>query len=196
MNVWDGKTATFLQRVTNIVTLYVLWLIGSLPLVTLPTSTIALYEVIHEWKENGEGEVFVPFIQKYKKGMKAGFQLGLPWMMAGFLLLLDFELFLHSKGLVALFLLAITCITGFFYLFISASLNVLLVREQKANWSLIKKAFKISMLYPSTAFSIIIIGIGWVIVTVYIPVIGFILPVPLFILVHALWERKLKVSAL
>lgn len=66
----DGPVGRFLSRFTDLLTLSVLWIVCSLPLVTLGASTTALYTMTLRIVRNEEGKISDGFFQAFKDNFK------------------------------------------------------------------------------------------------------------------------------
>ena len=87
---YDGPLGRFLNSVADMVLLNLLWLLCSLPVVTIGASTVALYTVNLRYPEDDSGLAklfFLAFRNNWKQGMAAG----LIFLAAAAALILDFK---------------------------------------------------------------------------------------------------------
>lgn len=66
----DGVLARILSRLTDCITLSLLWIFCSLPLVTLGASTTALYTMTLRMVRNEEGKMAAGFFKAFKENLK------------------------------------------------------------------------------------------------------------------------------
>lgn len=96
----------FMVRLWDVVKLNFLWLICSLPIVTIGPATIALYTVTLKMVDDQEGHVVTQFIKAFKGNLKQGIPLGLIYLITSYLCYLNFELFNKIEGNPMVFLIA------------------------------------------------------------------------------------------
>lgn len=66
----DGPVMSFLTKVTEILTLSVLWIVFSVPLVTMGASTAALYTMTLRMVRGEEGKIAAGFVRAFKDNFK------------------------------------------------------------------------------------------------------------------------------
>lgn len=179
MNVWEGKATIYIQKGTNIVILNLLWIICSIPILTLGSSTAAMTGVIRNWYLNEEVSVFRCFFMELRKNLKQGFLIGNMWLVAGILLIFDAYFFLQvSSSFLKVFLVAITSIATILYIMTSAFLFPVLVHYKTKGISLIKQAFTFSFLDGKTTLAVVLMWIAAGTVIFYTPLAVFVIIVP------------------
>ncbi|MDD3278673.1 MAG: YesL family protein [Lachnospiraceae bacterium] len=89
-----------LNMVANIVILHFLWLLYSIPLVTIGASTTALYYTTMKLIRTGEGYLYQNFRKSFRENLKQSTILWLVMLLAGFLFVTDirYGLFLHNTA--------------------------------------------------------------------------------------------------
>lgn len=182
MNPWEGKTSIFLKTVTNIVILNFLWVICSMPVLTIGPSTAAMYGVIRKWHLYKDESVIRSFIHEYRLFFKQGFLVGTLWLFLGMLLLVDVYFFLQVPGTVKVVLIVVTVTTFILYMLTSAMLFPIMVHYQTKGLELIKQAFTFSIIDGKTTFAIILMWIGAGMVLFYAPLMVLVIVVPVSII--------------
>jgi len=89
----DGKLFRGLEKAVNVVYLNVLWLIFSIPLITIGASTTAMFSVMMKMGRDREGYIFKDFLKSFKENFK---QATIIWgilLFAGTLLVADMYYF-------------------------------------------------------------------------------------------------------
>lgn len=178
MNPWDGKTASFLRAITNVIILNFLWVIGSMPLFTIGPSTAAMYGVIRKWHLHQEHSVIRCYINEYRLHLKQGFVVGTPWILFGGILLVDVYYFLQISSSLKAFFIAITVVVFILYLITSGVFFPVLVHYQAKGFTLIKQAFTYSLVDPKTSFAIFLMWTGVAVTMYYAPLALFVIVVP------------------
>lgn len=74
----DSKVVQILTLVFNLILLNLLWLITSLPIITIGASTTAMYAVTLKYAENSDDEVLKPFFKAFISNFKQSTLLWIP----------------------------------------------------------------------------------------------------------------------
>ena len=101
----DGPLYKFLSRLWDMIKLNFLWLLFSLPIVTMGAATVAAYTVTLKMVDETEGYVGRQFIKGFKENWKQGIPMGLLAMFCSYVVYLDFQLFEAVEGNPILFLI-------------------------------------------------------------------------------------------
>jgi uncharacterized membrane protein YesL len=140
----DGALYRFMQRLTQCVFLNFLWVVFSLPVITVGASTAAVFAVTRRMLDEEEGHIWPEFWKGFKDNLKMGIPMGLLTILAAWAVYLDFQLFSAAKEHSVVFL----CI-GIFaaYIFSFSLLYVypLMARYENTFLNTIKNSFRISM---------------------------------------------------
>lgn len=83
-----------------------LWLLFSLPIITIGASTVAAYSVTLKMVDESEGYVARQFVKAFKENWKQGIPMGLLGILALYVIYLDFELFNKLENNPMMFLIA------------------------------------------------------------------------------------------
>ncbi len=89
----DGKFYKFLNTVWEMLKLNFLWIIFSLPIITIGAATIAAFSITNKMINEEEGYVIRDFLDAFKKNLKQGIILGLITLFLSYSIYLNFELF-------------------------------------------------------------------------------------------------------
>lgn len=89
----DGSLYKFLTRLWDMIKLNLLWLLFSLPVVTIGAATAAAYSVTLKMVDDTEGYVGRQFIKGFKENWKQGIPMGILMLLCAYVVYLDFELF-------------------------------------------------------------------------------------------------------
>lgn len=160
----DGGLYKFMQSLTTVFKVNMLWLLCSLPIVTLGAATIAAYDVTLKMVDDEEGYVGRQFFKAFKANLKRGIPLGLLFLFCIYVVWLDFSLFEQIEGnpmilLIMGFVSAYIFALAFIYAFpLQARYENTLVRT-------LQNSFNISLKYfVRTLFIIILVAFEVVII--------------------------------
>lgn len=90
MNLLDNPITHMLGRLADFVILNVLWVICSIPIVTIGASTTALYAVMLKLVKNEEGYIAKGFLKAFKENFKKSTMIWLVFFLLGILIAVDF----------------------------------------------------------------------------------------------------------
>jgi uncharacterized membrane protein YesL len=99
-------------RLWDIVKISLLWLLCSIPIVTIGPATVALNKITLQMVDEAEGYVARDFLKAFKENFKSSILLGLLGIAALYAVYLDMQFFQALEGSPMLFLVA-AIITGF-----------------------------------------------------------------------------------
>lgn len=91
MNLIDNPILQGIGKIADFVILNLLWLICSLPIITIGASTTALYSVTLKLVKNEEGYIAKGFLKAFKENFKQSTLMWLLFMLLGFILIVDFS---------------------------------------------------------------------------------------------------------
>lgn len=94
---YDGKFARALQKVADVIIVSVLWLVGCLPLVTIGTSTTALYYASIK-AVLGEGTIAKNFFKSYKENLKQSIIVEIILLIIAYIMYLNWKIIFDMSG--------------------------------------------------------------------------------------------------
>ena len=95
----DNFLMRFCEKVLDIVTVNLLFVVSCLPIVTIGVAKISLYQTIFEVKRSRRIPVFKIYIRAFKQNLKLGLQLGLLELGIFLISIVDLSLFWGQTGL-------------------------------------------------------------------------------------------------
>ena len=95
----DNFLMRFCEKVLDIVTVNLLFVVSCLPIVTIGVAKISLYQTIFEVKSSRRVPVFKTYIRAFKQNLKLGLQLGLLELGIFLISVVDLSLFWGKTGL-------------------------------------------------------------------------------------------------
>ena len=95
----DNFLMRFCERVLDIVTVNLLFVVSCLPIVTIGVAKISLYQTIFEVKSSRRVPVFKTYMRAFKQNLKLGLQLGLLELGIFLISVVDLSLFWGQTSL-------------------------------------------------------------------------------------------------
>lgn len=94
----DGPFYKFIQTLFDLIKLNFLWLLFSLPIVTLGGATVAAFDIAMQMAGGEEGHIAHDFVASFKRNFKCGIPYGLLLLLCSYVVWLDFSLFEQIEG--------------------------------------------------------------------------------------------------
>lgn len=101
----DGHLYKFINRLVDMFKLNMMWLLCSLPIVTMGAATTAAYTITLKMVEEEEGYIAGPFWKEFKANIKKGSITGVIFLVALYAIYLDFQLFQVAEKYNTMFLI-------------------------------------------------------------------------------------------
>lgn len=157
----DGPLYRFMTTLWDMMKLNFLWLIFSLPIVTIGASTVAAFAVTNKMAEEKEGYVGRQFLEAFRSNWKQGIPMGLLALVAAYAVYLDFELqrvtesmLLQVVGIVS----AVVLLSAFLYAF------ALCARYENTIKNMLLNSIQITVRYfPRTIGLVVVLAIELVV---------------------------------
>jgi uncharacterized membrane protein YesL len=142
----DGGLYKFMIRLWDIVKISLLWLVCSIPIITIGPATVALSKIALQMVDEAEGYVARDFLKAFKENFKSSILLGVLGVVALYAIYLDMQFFHALENSPMLFLVA-AIITGFvcFMAFIYAF--PLMARYENTTLGTLKNSYDIATRY-------------------------------------------------
>lgn len=111
-----------MNRVLEFLKISLLWLLCSLPIVTMGAATVAAYTITLKMVDEEEGYIAKPFFKAFKENLFQGSLLGIIALVAAYAIYLDFQLFNAVEnnpiiflmvGIIGIFLLVMGTVFAF-----------------------------------------------------------------------------------
>lgn len=194
----QNKILQFCDRIIDLVLLNLLFLVGSIPIVTIGTSFSALFGTILKWQKEEETSLYKDFIHLYKANLKQGTLLGS--MLLIVVGVLSFDLLIMSQNNTPLFRLGTVVIYGLLILVFAYSIYLfaLLGRYVYTTKLVLKNAFLMSIVHLPKTVLMIVVGIVpflLLFANLYTFIIGFTLLVLLgfstIVYIQSIWMNKI-----
>ncbi len=89
----EGALYKFISRLWDVIVLNFMWILFSIPIVTIGASTVAAYSVCLKMVDEEEGYIAGSFVKAFKENIRQGIILGLITIAAIYIVYLNFALF-------------------------------------------------------------------------------------------------------
>lgn len=174
MDILNSSLYKVLDRITNLFFINVLWLLSSLPLITLFPATAAMFGVFRDWTEGKEEKLFKSYFKHFKSNFKHSFLYGILW----FLIITIFYLDLTIISDFETYNFALTSLL--FLLFILVAFNTVYFVPISIHFKLtlfgkIKHSFLFSIMFFPTTILCILIGMVALLIAIFMPAFMFII---------------------
>src|SRR5690625_4317577 len=174
MDILNSPLYKVLDRITNLFFLNVLWLLSSLPLITIFPATAAMFGVFKDWTKGKEGKLFGSYLRHFKNNFKHSFVYGILWFLIIAIFYIDLRIISDFETynfilMSLLFLLLILVAFNTVY-FVPISIHFKLTLFGK-----IKNAFLFSIMFFPTTILCILIGVVAFLITIFNSYFMFIL---------------------
>lgn len=119
MNIFsvNSPLGRFLNLAADIVIVNFLWLLCSIPIITIGASTSALYYALMKRQRRDEGYIHTNFWKGFKDNLKQGTIIWLIMLAIGFVLTLDLRIGIHAIGPLRNFMIVSSVILMIPYVF-------------------------------------------------------------------------------
>lgn len=152
----DGPIYKLMSSITDVFVLSICWLIGSIPIVTIGVSTVALFDVTLRMVDNEEGYVGKQFFKAYKANLKQGMILGLITLFCSYVIYLDIQ-FLGANTKGSIMLMVMTIVTIFVFVCSIIYAYPLAARYENTVRQILRNSFRISMKYSVKTLILVVV---------------------------------------
>ena len=142
----DSKLYRFMARLTDVFVLNVMWLVFSLPIVTIGASTIAACSVTLHMAEDTEGHTAKDFLKAFKANIKQGIPMTFITLICVWAVYLDFQIYGAEADMGhggALIFLIIGIVAAYIFAFSLLYVYPLLARYENSIINSLKNSFRI-----------------------------------------------------
>jgi len=152
----DSKVYRFMSRFTDIFVLNMMWLLFSLPIVTLGASTIAAYTVTLQMADNTEGHPAPEFWKAFKSNIRQGIPMSFVTILCIWVLYLDFQIISVTEENKIIYMI-VGIVTAYVFVFSLLYGYPLLARYENTVLHCLQNSFRISMRYFLRSVMLLII---------------------------------------
>ena len=160
---FDSRLYRTVEKLVNLVKLNLLWILFSLPVVTVGAANCALHETADRLASGVEGYIGSTFWEAFRKNLKRAVLQTLPMLAAGMAICADFFFWKQMTGTFAEVMKGLVMALGAVYLFLSVYFYPLLDRMDTGFWVTLRNAGLLAFKYlPRTLYMVLWIGIVWI----------------------------------
>ena len=178
-NITDNVVTRALSRICDFVILNILWLVCSIPIVTIGASTTALYSVMQKIVRNEEGYIARSFFKAFKQNFK---QATIVWLLIaalGLILSVDLNMARSLEGTIRIIFQVIFGFFSFWLFAIFLYVFPLLARYENSTKATLKNAVILSIAKLPFTFLMMVV--------VVVPVAASLLTVRTLLLSVPIW---------
>jgi len=171
VNFIDSKLYGLVEKFANLLILNALWLICSLPILTIGPATSAMLSVVRQWKLHEDTSSVRNFFHYFKENFRYSFIIGLFFL--GYSVILFFNLFYLNQdqsGIKIIMLIPLLVIT-FFILCLSAYIFPIISHYKLSFKKTIHNAFFMSIYYFPTTILLFLIFFLLAMLVKYVPIL-------------------------
>ncbi len=164
MKILDSRLYRMANTATNYFLLSLLWLVVSIPLVTIFPATVALFGVLRVWREEDREDVLGPFFGTFREKFWQSLLIGVGWTAIGAVLGVDILASRRIPGTVAIPVLIALGLITLLYCQLTVYLFPIIAHMRVGVRGVIRNAFLLTLSQPFlslfAAVGIVIVGIG------------------------------------
>lgn len=178
-NMTDNVVTRALSRICDFVILNILWLVCSIPIVTIGASTAALYSVMQKIVRNEEGYIARSFFKAFKQNFKQATIVWLLIAVLGLILSVDLNMARSLEGTIRIVFQVIFGFFSFWLFAIFLYVFPLLARYENSTKATLKNAVILSIAKLPFTFLMMVV--------VVVPVAASLLTVRTILLSVPIW---------
>ncbi len=152
----DGGLYKFMQRLSELFRINMLWILFSIPVVTMGPATIAAFDVTMRMADETEGYVARQFWKSFKANLKNGIPMGLLFDVCLYIVWLDFHLFDQIDNN-PLTLLIAGIVSAFIFVLCFLYAFPLQARYENTLFKTLKNSFDISIRFFGRTVSLVLV---------------------------------------
>lgn len=190
---FDGSFINICDKIFDVMALGFLWILCSLPLVTIGASTSALYYAMVKCVKKGDGYIAKEFFRSFRLNLVSGIFIWILAAAATFAMHLNIGILMkETEGYAGLFFICVYALTSVFILAASCYVFPALARFDMSSGWLIKIAMYMTVRYFGTTLALLLILFCAGALIWRLPILVFFAPGPVIFLMSEFLERVLK----
>lgn len=190
---FDGSFINICDKIFDVMALGFLWILCSLPIVTIGASTSALYYAMVKCVKKGDGYIAREFFRSFRLNLMSGCFIWILVVAATFAMHLNIGILMkETDGYVGLFFICVYALTSVFILAVSCYVFPALARFDMSSGWLIKLAMYMTVRYFGTTLALLLILFCTGAIIWRFPILMIFAPGPVIFLMSEFLERVLK----
>ena len=190
---FDGSFINICDKIFDVMALGFLWILCSLPIVTIGASTSALYYAMVKCVKKGDGYIAREFFRSFRLNLMSGCFIWILVVAATFAMHLNIGILMkETDGYVGLFFICVYALTSVFILAVSCYVFPALARFDMSSGWLIKLAMYMTVRYFGTTLALLLILFCTGAIIWRFPILMIFAPGPVIFLMSEFLERVQK----
>lgn len=190
---YDGSFINVCDKIFDTFALGFLWILCSLPIITIGASTSALYYAMVKCVKNGNGYIGKEFFRSFRLNLTSGMFIWVLVAAATFAMHLNMGILMkETDGYVGLFFICVYALTSVFILAVSCYVFPALARFNMSSGWLIKLAMYMTVRYFGTTLALLLVLVCTGAIIWKFPLLMFFAPGPVAFIMSDFLERVLK----
>ncbi|WP_163538769.1 DUF624 domain-containing protein [Gracilibacillus sp. YIM 98692] len=146
------------EKMVNLLLLNFLWVLASLPIITIFPSTIAMFGVLRDWHMQKNEGVWKPFIRHFVKNFKISLVMTVIWVPLAYILVTNLQILNILHSVTSVIMAFVIGLLVFILIYTTMYLFPVMVHFDLPIIQLIKNAFFIaSSQWKSTSIGLVIL---------------------------------------
>ena len=166
-NITDNIIVRALSKICDMVCLNILWLICSIPIVTIGASTAALYTVMLKMVKNEEGYIFRGFFKAFKSNFKQSTIIWIGILLLGIVCWIDYKVAGAMPGMAGLVMRTIFLLMGFILLSVTIYIFPLTARYENTIRNTVRNALILTVGKLPYTILMVVLAAGVVIASLW-----------------------------
>lgn len=163
VSYFENELFRIVEKVVNLIKLNFIWLLFSIPVVTIGAANCALYEISVKIAKNEEGYIFRDFTTAFKQNWKGSFRIWLFYLFVGAGLHIDTVFWNNTEGDLAVAMVVFTRILKVvWFLFILYTFPLITKIKNREGITIRNAALLVFKYLPASCYMILWIAILWI----------------------------------
>ncbi|HJB35785.1 MAG TPA: YesL family protein [Candidatus Blautia merdipullorum] len=190
---FDGSFTNICDKIFDVMALGFLWILCSIPIVTIGASTSALYYAMVKCVKNGNGYIAREFFRSFRLNLISGCFIWILVVAATFAMHLNIGILMkETDGYVGLFFICVYALTSVWILAFACYVFPALARFDMSSGWLIKLAMYMTVRYFGTTLALLLVLACTGAIIWRFPILVIFAPGPVIFLMSEFLERVLK----
>lgn len=160
---FDSKLYRVMEKVVSLVKLNLMWILFSIPIVTIGAANCALHEVAFQIASNKEGYICRTFVSAFKRKFRQATILWIPMLLTGIGIVFDYLFWSQGQGTLPSFMKGLTLALGFVHLSVTVYIYPLAARMETNSKTTVRNAALLAFKYlPQTLYQIFWLFVLWI----------------------------------
>ena len=166
-NITDNIIVRALSKICDMVCLNILWLICSIPIITIGASTAALYTVMLKMVKNEEGYIFRGFFKAFKSNFKQSTIMWIVILLLGIVCWIDYRVAGVMPGMGGSIMRIIFLLLGFILLSVTIYIFPLTARYENTIRNTVRNALNLTVGKLPYTLLMVVVTVGSVIISLW-----------------------------